>query len=590
MHDVMRFWLDRGVDGFRIDVVHCIGRDPALPDDEPPWDQIPHCASNEHPSTHEHIRACAALVDAYPGDRVLVGETALPGTRWVAPYYGDGDELHLAFNFAVTHAPWDADAWRHRIDRVVEELGPRGGLAHLGAVQPRRAPPPHPLRRQSRRRARAAAVAVLTQRGTPFLYAGEELGPGGRRRPAGPGGGPRRSRRVPRADALGPRRRARLGRPTRGCPFPPEAAERIGRGTAADPGSILHLYRRLLAARRGSPAPAGWATSSCSTRPRACSRGDGRRSTPTAATDERTVARRASGPTPATCRARRHRRGGQRRHRRGRALRRRPRARRRGGARRPSLDEGAARAGLEHEPAVRRPAPSDASPAASARIGSPTTSWRHPSASRPPSPISRASMSDRVARMAASISRSRARCAAHALTSDAAARRDRSTASAGGTCTSARGSSTPCGDHVEQLLGRAALALALVEAADAPQVRLVRGRALGHRHERQVGEEEAHGPVDLGGPALAPRGQRLRHGGGPAAQGPSLLDPPPRPLGWGGHRGAGAVDLALVERPLQPAAGLELGHEPIVELVQVGDVGRRVGHRVRRAAGGRASR
>ena len=54
MHDVMRFWLDRGVDGFRIDVVHCIGRDPAFPDDEPPWSEIPHCASNEHPS---HPRA-----------------------------------------------------------------------------------------------------------------------------------------------------------------------------------------------------------------------------------------------------------------------------------------------------------------------------------------------------------------------------------------------------------------------------------------------------------------------------------------------------------------------------------------------------
>src|SRR5690606_8151717 len=65
VYDVMRFWLDRGVAGFRIDVVHCIGRDPELPDDEPPWVGIPHCAINEHPSTHEYIKEMRAVVEAY---------------------------------------------------------------------------------------------------------------------------------------------------------------------------------------------------------------------------------------------------------------------------------------------------------------------------------------------------------------------------------------------------------------------------------------------------------------------------------------------------------------------------------------------
>ena len=148
MHDVMRFWLDRGVDGFRIDVVHCIGRDPALPDDEPPWSELPHCVANEHESTHAHIREMRRLADGYDGDRVLIGETALPGTARVAPYYGDGDELHLAFNFAATRAPWDAAAWRHA-HRARRRAPPASGrVALLGAVEPRHAPAPHTLRRE----------------------------------------------------------------------------------------------------------------------------------------------------------------------------------------------------------------------------------------------------------------------------------------------------------------------------------------------------------------------------------------------------------------------------------------------------------
>ena len=252
MHDVMRFWLDRGVDGFRIDVVHCIGRDPDLPNDEAPWDQIPHCASNEHPSTHEHIREMRRLADDYPGDRVLIGETALPGTRWVAPYYGHGDELHLAFNFAATHAPWDAPSWAHRLARVIEELAPLDAWPTW--VLSNHDIPRHRTRYGgSEARARAAAVALLTQRGTPVLYAGEELGLEDAEVPddriVDPGG--RDGCRAPipweRAAPHGWGERSWL-------PFPPDAGPRSAEALRDDPASILHLYRRLLQVRRESPA------------------------------------------------------------------------------------------------------------------------------------------------------------------------------------------------------------------------------------------------------------------------------------------------------------------------------------------------
>ena len=252
MHDVMRFWLDRGVDGFRIDVVHCIGRHPAFPDDIPPWSELPHCVSNEHTSTHEHIRGLRRLVDSYPGDRVIVGETALPGTRWVAPYYGDGDELHLAFNFATLHAPWDAAAWRHRIERIEELLDPRGAWPTW--VLSNHDVPRHRTRYDGHEsRARAAAVGLLTQRGTPFLYAGEELGledaivaPGQVRDPGGRDGC--------RAPIPWTTAEHHGWGPTPWLPFPPDAAARSAQAQRADPASVLHLYHRLLAARSASPA------------------------------------------------------------------------------------------------------------------------------------------------------------------------------------------------------------------------------------------------------------------------------------------------------------------------------------------------
>src|ERR1700729_1666549 len=80
MHDVLRFWLDRGVDGVRADVIHCIGKDPDLPDDPPEVAGIPHAALNDVPITHQRLRHIRDVVDGYPDNRVVVGEVYLLST------------------------------------------------------------------------------------------------------------------------------------------------------------------------------------------------------------------------------------------------------------------------------------------------------------------------------------------------------------------------------------------------------------------------------------------------------------------------------------------------------------------------------
>lgn len=249
MHDTLRFWLDRGVDGFRLDVIHMIGKDPALPDDPEPT-----VLREPGPTwtTHALIRDLRRLLDRYPGDRVMVGEVYILSTAKVAAFYGHGDELHLAFNFPPLYAPWEAAAWRTRVARVEQELGspdtwPTWVLSNHDN-------PRHRTRYGSLARARAAAVLLLTLRGTPFLYAGEEFGledavvpPEAVRDPGG-----RDGCRAPIPwDATASHGWAGA-QPW--LPWPPEAGTRNAAGQAGDPGSVLALYRRLLAVRRGSPA------------------------------------------------------------------------------------------------------------------------------------------------------------------------------------------------------------------------------------------------------------------------------------------------------------------------------------------------
>ena len=252
MHATLRFWLERGVDGFRIDVVNCLGKHPALPDVPAERARIPACALVDEPRTHALIRGIRRVLEEYPGERVMLGEVAIPWTDRVATYYGEGDELHLAFNFPPLWAPWDAGAWRERIADAAAQHDPRGAWPTwvLSNHDNRR----HRTRYGSEARARAAALLLLTLRGTPFLYAGEELGledaviPDGRR--VDPGG--RDGCRAPIPwEAAEPH--GWVGAEP-WLPWPPQAARRSVEAQRADAGSILHLYRRLLAARRASPA------------------------------------------------------------------------------------------------------------------------------------------------------------------------------------------------------------------------------------------------------------------------------------------------------------------------------------------------
>lgn len=253
MHSVLRFWLDRGVDGFRIDVAHCTGKDPSFANHPRCLAGEPLADFNDQPYSHEVLRGLRRLVDSYPGERVLVGEVNIRSTASVVQYYGAGDELHMSFNFPPLDAPWDPVVLRTCIREVEEQLMP-------AQAWPTWVLSNHDNERHRTRyggslpRARAAAVMLLTLRGTPFLYQGEELGledavitpetrvdPGGRDGCRAP---------LPWEPEFPHGWR---GKPT-WLPFPPGAAGLCAAAQWADDQSTLHLYRRLLALRRGSDA------------------------------------------------------------------------------------------------------------------------------------------------------------------------------------------------------------------------------------------------------------------------------------------------------------------------------------------------
>ncbi len=258
IHDAMRFWLDRGVDGFRVDAIAHAVKDERLRDNPPAAfgrsvfgiDSSGHerLWNVERPEVHEVIRGLRRVVDEYGGDRVLIGEVYTPA-ELLAGFLGQGrdDEFPLAFNFELLHTPWRADALRLAIERA-EALTPAG-------TNPTYALSNHDQVRHATRfgtdAVRLAALLLLTLRGTITLYAGEEIGQTDA--PALPG---------PPFDRAGrdaqrtPMQWTANGGFTSGTPWLPltDAAERNVADQAADPDSVLSLYRRLAALRHATPA------------------------------------------------------------------------------------------------------------------------------------------------------------------------------------------------------------------------------------------------------------------------------------------------------------------------------------------------
>ena len=273
LEKTLRFWLDRGVDGFRIDVAHGMAKPPGLPDADPPTFGMLDAGTEtdprfDHDDVHEIHRMIRSTVDGYR-DRVLVGEIWVSDNERFGRYLRP-DELHLGFNFRLATAAFDAAELRAAIEQSLESV------AAVGAA-PTWTLSNHDVPRTVTRcgggaigvrRAKALALVELGLPGTVFLYNGEELGLPSVELPD---------------DALHDPIWERSGHTQRGrdghrvpvpweadgachgfttaeeswLPMPPDWAELTVEAQLEDPESTLSFYRRALELRRNHPGFSG---------------------------------------------------------------------------------------------------------------------------------------------------------------------------------------------------------------------------------------------------------------------------------------------------------------------------------------------
>ncbi|GAA4399756.1 alpha-amylase family glycosyl hydrolase [Nibrella viscosa] len=180
MFDVMRFWLDKGVDGFRVDAMWLMIKDDQFRDNPPNPDykegmnedqKLKPIYSSDRPEVHDIVAQMRDVLDQYP-ERMMIGEIYLPVEEAVDYHGEDGQGVHLAFNNQLFFLPWEAKPLADAIDHYEKLLKP-GDWPNwvLGNHdQPRIGS------RVGREQARVAAMLLLTLRGTPTIYYGEEIG------------------------------------------------------------------------------------------------------------------------------------------------------------------------------------------------------------------------------------------------------------------------------------------------------------------------------------------------------------------------------------------------------------------------------
>ncbi len=268
--EIVRFWWDRGVAGFRIDVCNMMIKDKDLRDNPPATEDDPieqqfmgvrYVYNTDRPEAHDILRHWRTVAETYVPERLLIGETNVESLERLVQFYGTGrNELHGGFNFVFMHSPFEAATLREVVEGT-EALLPEGAWPLWHGSN-------HDFSRLATRwaggnpdKVKVALLMLLTLRGTPFLYQGDEIGlvdgempkeemldpvgirffPYAGRDPVrtpmpwsgGPGGGftaPGVTTWLPMAD-----------------PAACNVADQEG-----DPASVLELCRRAIAARRAS--------------------------------------------------------------------------------------------------------------------------------------------------------------------------------------------------------------------------------------------------------------------------------------------------------------------------------------------------
>jgi len=267
IYSAMRFWFDRGVDGFRIDVLWHMIKHSDFPDNPlnpaytPAMGEM-HSVLQLHSTDQLEVHGIAAdmraIADDYAAkgrDLVLIGEIYLPIDRLMHYYGREAPEVHLPFNFQLIDAPWEARALARLITDYEAALPPGGWPNWVLGNHDR----PRVATKRGAAQARVAAMLLLTLRGTPTIYYGDEIGLADVAIPADEVQDPRELREPGLGLGRDPVRTPmpwdddQNGAFTTGKPWLPLNADWQERNVAAqsaDPESMLNLYHKLLALRR----------------------------------------------------------------------------------------------------------------------------------------------------------------------------------------------------------------------------------------------------------------------------------------------------------------------------------------------------